>query len=75
MRYSVTRQSEAALELTCIEEADHAPLRWFRLQYLLASGLLEPAPDDICIAAQVTAFCRGYMGQRVIEPASGVNAG
>lgn len=63
LRYSITAQTETALEVICIEETDYAPARWFTLRYVLASGAIQPDAPDGCIAAQAAAFCRGYLGQ------------
>lgn len=61
LRYSVTAQSDNALEIVCVTEKDHAPVQWVRVRYLLGTGSLEPVLSDICMQAQALAFCRAYL--------------
>jgi hypothetical protein len=61
LRYSIVRQTAAALELLYIEEQDYAPLRWQRVQYFIESAKLEPQLSDDCARAQILAFCRSYL--------------
>jgi hypothetical protein len=60
-RYTVLKQSAAALDLLCIEEQNYAPVRWHATQYLAESGRLEPELADACMRAQALAFCRSYV--------------
>ena len=61
LRYSVTAQSDNALEIVCVTEKDHTPMHWLRARYLLDTGALEPVLSDICMQAQALAFCRAYL--------------
>ena len=69
LRYDVVGRSETALSLLCIEERDHAPLRWRAIQYVLANGCLEPELNDVCLRAQALAFCHSYLS-RLDAPAA-----
>jgi hypothetical protein len=60
-RYTVLRQSAAALDILCIEEQDYAPRRWHSAHYLAATGALETDLADGSMRAQVLAFCRSYL--------------
>ena len=61
LRYSILRRTDALLEVLCIEEQDYAPLRWHSIQYFFEGGRIEPEPLNLCIRAQVLAFCRSYL--------------
>ncbi|HEY7209737.1 MAG TPA: hypothetical protein VH477_05640 [Bryobacteraceae bacterium] len=61
VRFDVVSRSTEFLELLCVEEQDHAPLRWLSLRYAIASGTLEPVLEDICAQAQAQAFCRSFL--------------
>ncbi|HSU53305.1 MAG TPA: hypothetical protein VLT36_04530 [Candidatus Dormibacteraeota bacterium] len=71
LRYSVTAQSDDALEIICVTEKDHAPVRWARVRYLVDTGALEPVLSDICMQAQALAFCRAYL-KRFVSPEENV---
>lgn len=60
LRYSITTASEEALEVLCIEERRHAPVKWFRLQYRVTDAAVDGAEGE-CIAAQARAFCQSYL--------------
>ncbi len=60
VRYTVVRQTAAALEILCVEERDYAPLRWHSLQYFFDTECIDPELPDHCIRAQILAFCRSY---------------
>ena len=60
-RYNVVRRSEATLEVLCIEEQNYAPLRWQSIQYSIGSDRLTVELSDVCLAAQLLAFCRSYL--------------
>ena len=61
LRYNVVRRTGATLEIICVEEQQYAPLRWYSIQYSLESERIEPELTDLCIRAQVLAFCRSYI--------------
>jgi len=61
LRYDVVRHTESTLDLVCIEEQNYAPLAWRPVQYFLATERLEPELRNVCMQAQVTAFCRSYV--------------
>ena len=63
LRYTVVRRTATILEFICVEEQDHAPLRWQTLEYVLASGELSPEIGELCMRAQALAFCRSYLKQ------------
>ena len=60
-RFNVVRRSEATLNLLCIEEQNHAPLRWQPVEYSILQDRLSVEINDICLAAQLLAFCRSYL--------------
>ena len=60
-RYNVVRRSEAALDILCIQEQNYAPLRWQSVEYSIVNDRLTVALKDVCLAAQLLAFCRSYL--------------
>lgn len=60
-RYNVIRRSEAALEVLCVEERDYTPVRWRSAQYSIASDTVTLDAPDVCLKAQLLAFCRSYI--------------
>lgn len=60
-RYNVVRRSESTLNVLCIEEQNYAPLRWQAVEYSIASDRLMVEVKDVCLAAQLLAFCRSYI--------------
>ncbi len=60
-RYNVIRRSESTLEVLCVEEQNYAPLRWRAIQYSIAGDSLVLDPTDVCLEAQMLAFCRSYV--------------
>ena len=61
MRYSVVGHSASILDILVIEEIDYAPVNWVRMQYSIESRTIEPEPADVCVRAQVAAFCSSYL--------------
>ncbi len=61
LRYDVVRRSPAALEIVCVEEQQYAPLRWQSIRYFFDTERIEPELTDLCMRAQVVAFCRNYL--------------
>jgi hypothetical protein len=68
LRLTVATRDSDALEVFAIEEADHRPVRWHRVRFLLRSEELTPDPGGICERAQLIAFCRSYL-KRSVEQA------
>jgi hypothetical protein len=60
-RYNVVGRSEATLDVLCVEEQNYAPLRWQSFEYSIASDRLTVDLNDVCLAAQLLAFCRSYV--------------
>lgn len=63
VRYNVVRRSEGTLAVLCIEERNYAPLRWQTIEYSIAADRLTCEVSDVCLAAQLLAFCRSYLGR------------
>ena len=61
MRFHMTRNDGANLEILCVEEADHTPARWYSVQYFPERGELSPSIADPCVRAQIVAFCRSFL--------------
>jgi hypothetical protein len=61
MRYSIIQRSDTVLDVLCIEEQDYTPIWWREVKYLIPDCRLEPEITDICMRAQVLAFCRSYL--------------
>lgn len=61
VRYSVQRRSESALHILCIEEQNYAPLRWQSIEYCIREDRLTAELSDLCLSAQLLAFCRSYL--------------
>ncbi len=60
-RYNVVRRSESTLEILCVEEQNYAPMRWQSIQYSIANDRLALELTDVCLTAQLLAFCRSYL--------------
>lgn len=65
MRYSVGGRHGRDLDVICVEEKAHAPLRWQAVHYFEEGERLIPEIGDICLRAQVIAFCRSYFRKHV----------
>lgn len=61
MRFHMARNTGASLEILCVEEADHVPVRWYSVQYFPERDQLDPEIRDTCVRAQIAAFCRSYL--------------
>lgn len=61
LRLTVTTKNSDALEILAVEEADHRPVQWQTVRFLLGSEELTPDPNGICQRAQLVAFCRSYL--------------
>jgi hypothetical protein len=60
-RYNVVARSEATLKVLCVEEQNYAPLRWQSFEYSIPGDRLSMDVSDICLCAQLLAFCRSYV--------------
>jgi len=60
-RFNVVRRLEATLDVLCVEEQNYAPLRWQSVEYSIVSDRLTVEFSDVCLAAQLLAFCRSYL--------------
>lgn len=60
-RCNVVRRSESTLGVLCVEEQNYAPLRWQSIEYSIAGDRLLMELSDVCLAAQLLAFCRSYV--------------
>jgi hypothetical protein len=71
IRYTVVERTSDALELLCVEEARHEPVRWFKVEYLVSTGEVRGDwnSGDNCLRAQAEAFCRSYVARFPIGPA------
>ena len=61
VRYHVVRQHAGELDVMLVEEQNFAPLRWRSIKYHSTGELIEPLLDDVCLRAQLIAFCRSYL--------------
>lgn len=57
-RYQLLGQTESELEVLIIEEQNYAPAGWRIVKYSTGSELVTPEIHDLCLQAQVVAFCR-----------------
>jgi hypothetical protein len=60
-RFNVVRRSESTLQVLCVEEQDYAPLRWQSIEYSVSADRLLVDVTDVCLHAQLLAFCRSYL--------------
>jgi len=68
LRLTVAKQDPDSLEIVAIEEANHSPLRWQTIRFLLRSEELVPDLTEVCQRAQLLAFCRSYLQKAAAEP-------
>ena len=61
IRFDVLQQDAEEIEILCVEERDYAPLRWQKLRYRVAAGVIEPELPDACARAQARAFCQSLL--------------
>ena len=61
LRYDVVRRTGTGLEVVCVEEKDYAPLHWQSIRYFPDTQRIEPELNDICMEAQLLAFCQSYL--------------
>jgi hypothetical protein len=60
-RFELVKRDQSSLELLVIEEQEYAPLRWAKIIFSTAEHRLEPEPADLCLGAQLRAFCESYL--------------
>ncbi|MGH9581624.1 MAG: hypothetical protein ACRD4O_01660 [Bryobacteraceae bacterium] len=63
LRYHLNERTALALRVLCVEEENYAPARWYEVNYLIAGDRVEPDVEDLCVRAQILAFCRSYLEQ------------
>ncbi|MFL6447672.1 MAG: hypothetical protein ACJ746_08285 [Bryobacteraceae bacterium] len=61
LRLTVAKLDGDALEILAIQEANHRPVRWQTVRFLLRTEELVPDLVEICQRAQLLAFCRSYL--------------
>lgn len=61
LRYSVLRCDGRELEVLCIAEENHVPVRSRRLHFSPDLNRLSEMDLDACLAAQAIAFSRSYL--------------
>lgn len=65
LRYHLVKQTSATLEVLYIEERQYTPLRWQPVRYFMEGERMEPEIADLCVRAQLLAFCRSYLKRYV----------
>jgi hypothetical protein len=60
-RFDVTASTHLLLEVLLVQELHYAPVAWQRVKYVIRSETLEPELTDVCLRAQVIAFCRSFL--------------
>ena len=60
-RFELLRRNEGLLELLVVEEQEYAPVRWAKVMFSIAEDSLQPEPADLCLRAQLRAFCASYL--------------
>lgn len=63
LRYAIRAESAQMLQVLCIEESEHRPIRWMEAGYDIASGAVEGDMSAI-MRAQAAAFARAYLDCR-----------
>jgi len=61
MRYQVESRGPLHLDLLIIEERQHWPHAWHRVQFEITAEIFRPAPPGPVVQAQALAFCRSYL--------------
>lgn len=67
LRYHLNGRTASTLRILCIEEENYAPLRWYEVSVWIAEGRVEPEIEDICVRAQIFAFCRSWLDRFATE--------
>jgi hypothetical protein len=60
-RFDIASRTDLSLEVLLVEELHYAPVAWRRVKYFIGSEALEPEVADVCLRAQVIAFCRSFL--------------
>jgi hypothetical protein len=61
LRYDIVRRTLSTLDLICVEESGHLPLKWYTLQYQIGENTIQADSIDGCVRSQALAFCRSYL--------------
>ena len=61
LRYTVRPGAPGELELLCIVEESHSPVRTTRLHFSIEFDRLMESDVTTCMASQAVAFCRAYL--------------
>jgi hypothetical protein len=61
MRYQVEGRGPLHLELLIIEERQHWPHAWQRVQFEISGEIFRPPLPGQVVQAQALAFCRSYL--------------
>jgi hypothetical protein len=59
-RYTVVSETPEQLEILCVEERDHTPVRWQRVQFDIFDNRVH-AGLSLCARSQAEAFSRAYL--------------
>lgn len=60
-RFDMAGGSSGSLEILLVEELHYAPAAWRRVRYSVGSETLDPEIGNVCMRAQVIAFCRSFL--------------
>ncbi len=61
IRFTVMSRDASSLAVVVVEEQDHWPRSWRRVEFQIQDGRLVPEIDDTCRRAQVFQFCLSYL--------------
>ncbi len=61
IRFTLMRATPTALSVLAVEEEDHWPISWRRIDFIIGENRLEPEISDICRRAQIFQFCLSYL--------------
>jgi hypothetical protein len=63
IRFDVTAHTELSLTVLMVEEENHWPRSWSKVNFDIAGERLEPEIADLCRRSQLLHFCRSYLEQ------------
>jgi len=61
VRFTVTRITPRTLSVLVVEEQNHWPSAWSRVDFIIDEQRLEPEINEVCRRAQVFHFCVSYL--------------
>ena len=61
VRFTVTAATGQILTVLVIEEENHRPANWFKIDFMIEDQRLEPEIGDVCRRAQLFHFCASYL--------------